>query len=360
MLYCKKCGNPVSNTDRFCEVCLSRLDSEDSILDSAQFAYQKLNGSINVEEIPVDTNLSCCEIFGYRITQKISTLFEYTYYRAVKENNNNIEERTIQYSVIKPDSFLLTELYNCKNHNQSILSIMKSYTEDYYQQFKKYNEFCSDNNIPNAYIDIKILYAESTQSYHIFKLMKKVTPFPALCNKYKVRDAISFAIDICKQIDICHKKSNVYSALCDINIFLGEDNAIYLGDKSLILNSKYCINLQTSIYLLPYNATNNNVKSYDLYCIAVFLYKFLNNNILPYQNYFNIDNSLDFYMSYKNNIKEGKDLQPPFFAQNALGNNLCKIITSNGCSYHSIEEFTAFLNNSIIFIPSEQLNQLIK
>lgn len=106
-------------------------------------------------------------------------------------------------------------------------------------------------------------------------------------NQVTVKDIIQLGIDMCQALEICQKYNIIHRDIKPENIFVSDLGTFKLGDfgiaRELEKTSSGLSKVGTKSYMAPevYKGTEYN-SSVDIYSLGVVLYRFLNNNRLPF------------------------------------------------------------------------------
>ena len=106
-------------------------------------------------------------------------------------------------------------------------------------------------------------------------------------NTVTVKDIIQLGIDMCQALEICQKYNIIHRDIKPENIFISELGTFKLGDfgiaRELEKTSSGLSKVGTKSYMAPevYKGTEYN-STVDIYSLGIVLYRFLNNNRLPF------------------------------------------------------------------------------
>ena len=140
-----------------------------------------------------------------------------------------------------------------------------------------------------SYEDHAVIPDENGIGWNIYIRMELLTPLFQYTkeNQLAVRDVIKLGIDMCKAVEICQKYNIIHRDIKPENIFVSEMGDYKLGDFGISRQmEKTALEFSkkgTYSYMAPevYKGKKYN-STVDIYSLGIVLYRFLNNNRLPF------------------------------------------------------------------------------
>ena len=140
-----------------------------------------------------------------------------------------------------------------------------------------------------SYEDHAVIPNEDQVGWNIYIRMELLTPLFQYTKEHplSVRDVIQLGIDICKAIEVCQKYNIIHRDIKPENIFVSEMGDYKLGDFGISRQmEKTALEFSkkgTYSYMAPevYKGKKYN-SNVDIYSLGIVLYRFLNNNRLPF------------------------------------------------------------------------------
>jgi len=150
------------------------------------------------------------------------------------------------------------------------------------------NKLQGDSHIV-SYADHLIVEKKDGVGWDIIIRMELLTPLSKYFAKraYTVQDIVNIGIDICQGLERCQKINLIHRDIKPSNIFVSDNGDYKLGDFGISRQiEKTTLGLSrkgTPLYMAPEvylgGAYNSSV---DTYSLAIVLYRYLNNNRLPF------------------------------------------------------------------------------
>lgn len=211
-------------------------------------------------------------------------------------------------------------------------------TKEMTKEIELMTELKGNSNIV-SYEDHKIIKDTDGSGYVILIRMELLTPFLEYIktNGLDNRGVVRLGIDICKALELCHKKKIIHRDIKPQNIFISENGDFKLGDFGIARNFNLSQEAMTVVGSVPYMAPEvikfePYGKRTDIYSLGTVLYELLNNGCKPY------------YPSAKPTAKEaeaaihkklmGEKLDAPCASDNALS-----AIVLKACEFDSKKRF---------------------
>ncbi len=167
-----------------------------------------------------------------------------------------------------------------------------TYFRGYVEEFAKECEIMSKLK-GNAHIvsfeDYKIIERKDTIGWDILIRMELLTPIVAYMNNHTLeRDEIlKLGIDICDALELCKKLNIMHRDIKPANIFVSSSGDFKLGDFGISRIVSKTTGASTKVgtkdYMAPEIYKDDKYDaSVDIYSLGVMLYRFFNNNRLPF------------------------------------------------------------------------------
>ena len=253
-------------------------------------------------------------------------------YSAIKQIMIPHEER--EYSRMKSEGFTESD-------------IDKSYDDlvgKWIEEIEFLNQFKDNQNIVSIE-DFEVLKRKDKNGRIInirMELLNNIDDY-VLNKTITDKDVLKMALDILNALDDCEEKKVVHRDIKPDNIFINSRGIYKLGDFGVAKNIEKTVSDMskrgTDNYMAPelYKGEKGS-KSVDTYSLGIMLYKYFNNNRLPYlPDYPNEIRYQDRENAIENRMN-GKELKPPAKASN----NIAKIILK-ACSYRPEDRYTCAL-----------------
>ncbi|MBQ7264688.1 MAG: protein kinase [Firmicutes bacterium] len=142
------------------------------------------------------------------------------------------------------------------------------------------------DNIVN-YESYKVIKSENSISWDIFIRMELLTSLTEYIQNNAVtqKDIIKLGIDVCKALEFCNEKGVVHKSVKPENIFVSKEGNFKIGDQGFSVDTKGRKTKYSDmdLYLAPEIFKEENYdNSSDIYSLGLVMYRFLNNNKLPF------------------------------------------------------------------------------
>ena len=164
----------------------------------------------------------------------------------------------------------------------------ESMVDNIVSEFTLMSQLRGNSNIV-SYEDHSVVKLEDSFGWDVFIRMELLTPlFDYIAgHSLTVNDVVQLGIDICKALELCHRKNIIHRDIKPENIFYSDQGSFKLGDfgiaRELEKTMAGLTRTGTPTYMapevyrgLPYNS------SVDTYSLGILLYRFLNNNRTPF------------------------------------------------------------------------------
>ena len=225
-------------------------------------------------------NWKICECIGsgafgkvYRITR---TEFGHTYEAALKVLE--IPQHPSDIDTIRHEGMCEKE----------ITEYFESVVEDIVKEFTLMSKLKGNSHIV-SYEDHDVVRKEAPFGWEIYIRMELLTPLYTYIEQHPmtVPDVIKMGIHLCKALELCERHHIIHRDIKPENIFVSNNGDFKLGDfgiaRELEKTSGDLSKKGTKSYMAPeiYKGMEYNF-SVDIYSLGIVLYRFLNNNRLPF------------------------------------------------------------------------------
>ncbi len=210
-----------------------------------------------------------------------------TVYRAVREDFG-----IKTYSAIKVISIPAneTELDSIRAEGfteERTRSYFENIVQDFVGEIRILQSLKSAKNVVGIE-DYKIVERTDRIGWDIYIRMELLTPLNSyLCDHNMTeKEIVKLGCDICEALEVCEKKKIIHRDIKPENIFLNEFGDFKLGDFGVARKLEHTIVASykgSPNYMAPevYNGEAYDARV-DIYSLGVMLYRFLNNNRLPF------------------------------------------------------------------------------
>ena len=359
MLFCRKCGAQVSKGDLFCTNCLTRLDSENSVISKHEYSSilsEKIE--FDPDGIVTDTDLSGKVIMDHRLLCRIGTFAGVTYYQARHTDNANDNTVVIRH-IVFPDDFshdysLIMRKFDKNEENHS----EKRFADALGNERAMFQSACAAACCNCLNYNSKSYYSGLYGKYHIFIMMKEALPLPyyAMKNELTLRDVLTIMHSVCDQLLKMHRCSIGYGSFSDEMIFVGRDGNVFLD---------FCQGKCYGQYF-PYSAVYQHYRQFaapadtdpEAYSVGLILLYLISGFRHPYINP-QIRNvtGREFMIAERSRMAKERPWMPTL-VHNMLGNAIMSVLDRSSRAI-SLEEFERVLSNAFNYLTAEELNSRI-
>lgn len=209
-------------------------------------------------------------------------------YRIVREDFGHTYEAALKVIEVPQSQSEVDSIRNEGMTEQNVTEYFHSMVEDIVEEFALMSRLKGNSNIV-SYEDHSVVTKEDGFGWDIYIRMELLTPLFDHMKEHKmtVRDVIQIGIDICRALEICQKYNIIHRDIKPENIFVSDIGTYKLGDfgiaRQLEKTTSGLSKKGTYNYMAPevfkgleYNST------VDIYSLGIVLYRFLNNNRLPF------------------------------------------------------------------------------
>ena len=182
----------------------------------------------------------------------------------------------------------LDALQNEGLSEQEIEEYYRSMVEDIVEEFTLMSKLKGNSNIV-SYEDHQVVKKQDGFGWIIYIRMELLTGLFSHAKNIELtnHDVIQLGIDICKALEVCKQYHIIHRDIKPENIFISNVGTYKLGDfgiaRELEKTSSGLSKKGTRSYMAPevYKGMEYN-SSVDLYSLGIVLYRFLNDNRLPF------------------------------------------------------------------------------
>ena len=186
-----------------------------------------------------------------------------------------------------------------------------------------------------SYEDHDVVKKKDSFGWEIYIRMELLTPLYAYTEQYQMTmpDVIKMGIHLCNALELCERHHIIHRDIKPANIFVSNNGDFKLGDfgiaRELEKTSCDLSKKGTKSYMAPevYKGMEYNF-SVDIYSLGIVLYRFLNNNRLPF--YPNAPKSIRYSDKEEATILRmcGKEMPKPCNASSEIADIILK-----ACAY---------------------------
>ena len=171
---------------------------------------------------------------------------------------------------------------------QSATSYFRGFVEEMIAEFVLMSKLKGHSNIV-SYEDHDVIQHAEGIGWDIFIRMELLTPLLDYTRKSDLSrsDVIKLGIDICKALDVCRKNNIIHRDIKPQNIFISDLGDFKLGDFGIARTVEKTMGglskKGTYHYMAPEVFKSEPYgASVDIYSLGIVLYRFMNNNRLPF------------------------------------------------------------------------------
>ena len=171
---------------------------------------------------------------------------------------------------------------------QSVTSYFRGFVEEMIAEFVLMSKLKGHSNIV-SYEDHDVIQHAEGIGWDIFIRMELLTPLLDYTRKSDLSrsDVIKLGIDICKALEVCRKNNIIHRDIKPQNIFISDLGDFKLGDFGIARTAEKTMGglskKGTYHYMAPEVFKSEPYgASVDIYSLGIVLYRFMNNNRLPF------------------------------------------------------------------------------
>lgn len=209
-------------------------------------------------------------------------------YKIVREDFGHTYEAALKVMEIPQSQAELDSLQNEGLSEQEIEEYYHGMVEDIVEEFTLMSKLKGHSNIV-SYEDHQVVKKQDGFGWIIYIRMELLTGLFSYAKNIELtnHDVIQLGIDICKALEVCKQYHIIHRDIKPENIFISNVGTYKLGDfgiaRELEKTSSGLSKKGTRSYMAPevYKGMEYN-SSVDLYSLGIVLYRFLNDNRLPF------------------------------------------------------------------------------
>ncbi len=265
----------------------------------------------------------------WKITKQLGKGSYGVVYEAVRTDNHVQSHAAIKVISIPCDSGEIESLQSEGLDLNSTRSYFRGIVDDFVGEIQLMESLKGVQNIVGVE-DYKVVEKPDTIGWDIYIRMELLTPFTALTKEKTLteEEVIRLGCDICSALEVCSQKEVIHRDIKPENIFIHELGHYKLGDfgiaRKLENTSGGLSQKGTFNYMAPEVANSTNYDHrVDIYSLGIVLYRFLNNNTLPFLTPENRLNPGDRKAAVDRRLR-GEALPMPVGASSALANVVLK------------------------------------
>lgn len=225
-------------------------------------------------------NWKVCECIGSGAFGKV--------YRIVRTEFGHTYEAALKVLEIPQHSSDVETIRHEGMSEQGITEYFESVVEDIVQEFVLMSALKGNSNIV-SYEDHEVVRKKDSFGWDIYIRMELLTPLYTYTEQHQMMesDVIKMGIHLCKALELCESHHIIHRDIKPENIFVSNNGDFKLGDfgiaRELEKTSCDLSKKGTKSYMAPevYKGMEYNF-SVDIYSLGVVLYRYLNNNRLPF------------------------------------------------------------------------------
>ena len=171
---------------------------------------------------------------------------------------------------------------------ENVTTYFKSFVDDITKEFELMYDLKGYTNIV-SYEEHEVRKREDGIGWDILIKMELLTPLQKWAETHSMDEAtvVRLGCDICKALELCHKKKIIHRDIKPENIFVNSNGDFKLGDFGIARVAEKTTSVMSQKGSPPYMAPEV-YKGYpydetiDIYSLGIVLYRFLNNNRTPF------------------------------------------------------------------------------
>lgn len=211
-------------------------------------------------------------------------------YEAVRKDSSLESHAAIKVISIPPNESELDSIRSEGLSDEATRTYLQNLVNDFINEIQLMESFKGTQNIVSVE-DYKVVEKTDEIGWDIYIRMELLTPLNRYISDKKLseQEVIKIGIDICTALELCAKKDVIHRDIKPENIFINQFGDFKLGDFGIarkLENATSSLSRKgTPNYIAPeiergsrYDAT------VDLYSLGLVLYRFMNNNKLPFLN----------------------------------------------------------------------------
>jgi serine/threonine protein kinase len=225
---------------------------------------------------------------GWIVEEKIGEGSYGKVYRIRRENNGNSYFAAVKIITIPQSSGEIAALTSEGMESDSISSYFKDVLDGLVEEIDLLYSFRGLSNIVNI-DDYKVIKNDDNISYDILikmELLKDISTY-VQSNPLNKSEVLKLAIDMCKALEVCHKKNIIHRDIKPDNIFISDHGDYKLGDFGVARKMEKTLSglskKGTYLYMAPevYKGDDYDL-TVDIYSLGIVIYRYLNGGKLPF------------------------------------------------------------------------------
>lgn len=240
-----------------------------------------------------------------------------------REDHGKTYRAALKVITIPSSQSEIREAYNEGMSEQNVTEYFQEFVENITEEFALMSEFKGQSNIV-SYEDHKVIKHEDGIGWDILIRMEMLTPLSDWGSRHPLNEAdvIAMGRDICHALELCWQKRIIHRDIKPENIFVSEYGDYKLGDFGIARTSeKTRANLSqkgTYTYIAPevYRGQEYG-RTADIYSLGMVLYRYLNENRVPFMPLDGTIRYNDREEAFKRRIC-GEQIPPPKMGSQAL------------------------------------------
>lgn len=209
-------------------------------------------------------------------------------YRIVRTEFGHTYEAALKVLEIPQHSSDVETIRHEGMSEKNITEYFESVVEDIVKEFALMSKLKGNSHIV-SYEDHEVVRKKDSFGWEIYIRMELLTPLFTYTEQHQmtVSDVIKMGIHLCKALELCERHHIIHRDIKPENIFISHNGDFKLGDfgiaRELEKTSCDLSKKGTKSYMAPevYKGMEYNF-SVDIYSLGIVLYRFLNNNRLPF------------------------------------------------------------------------------
>ena len=267
-MICQNCGSQMQPNEKFCPLC----------------------GTPATAAPVADPNLAKLATLWpeWKIGKQLGKGSYGVVYEATREDNGVVSRAAIKAISIPGDHGEIESLQSEGLDLNGTRAYFRNIVEDFVGEIQLMESLKGVQNIVGVE-DYKVMDNPNGIGWDIFIRMELLTPFTALVKETQLtpEQVIRLGCDICTALEVCGQKDVIHRDIKPENIFVHEFGHYKLGDfgiaRKLENTSGGLSQKGTFNYMAPEVASGNHYDArVDIYSLGIVLYRFLNNNNLPF------------------------------------------------------------------------------
>lgn len=209
-------------------------------------------------------------------------------FRIRREEFGRAYEAALKVITIPQNDADIRAAYEEGMDDKSVTEYFRSCVEDIVAEFALMSQLKGNSNIV-SYEDHMVVQHEDGIGWDILIRMELLTPLMTYIRKNPLEedDVVRLGIDISRALKLCRKKGILHRDIKPENIFVSDDGDFKLGDFGVARVAEKTVSAMskkgTYTYMAPevYKGEKYGFAA-DLYSLGMVLYRYLNDNRLPY------------------------------------------------------------------------------